>query len=155
MPTSNHHIALRVADAERAADFYEAAFGAKRSLEETVMIEGELAETTVGGPKGTKFRLAIVEFPDGGSAELFEFVEPARPTRPIDAWEGNVMHFAVQVDDVDAALERALAAGGKQIWPEVLDMSGLRIMYIHDLDGNVVELIDGTMADVVEMLSAP
>lgn len=153
MPTTcNHHIALRVADVERASDFYVEAFGAERSLDEPMRIEGEVAAMTVGGPPETKLAIQMLEFPDGGSVELFEFGEPAHPTGPVEAWKAAQMHFAIQVDDVDAALAKALAAGGEQIWPEVLEMGPLRIVYIEDRDGNVLELINSSMAEMVAFL---
>lgn len=148
--TSNHHLAIRVDDVEKAADFYENAFGANRMMQSFV-VEGDLGEMVAVGPKGTSMTILPIEFPDGGAMELFNFAEPAHPTKPIDAWQGTLMHFAIQVEDTDAALAAAEAAGGKRIWPEVLEMGPLRIVYIHDLDGNVIEIIDGTMADVIAL----
>jgi catechol 2,3-dioxygenase-like lactoylglutathione lyase family enzyme len=148
--TSNHHLAIRVDDVEKAADFYATAFGANRMMQSFV-VEGDLGEMVAVGPKGTSMTILPIEFPDGGAMELFNFSEPAHPTKPIDAWQGTLMHFAIQVEDTDAALEQAEAAGGKRIWPEVLEMGPLRIVYIHDLDGNVIEIIDGTMADVITL----
>lgn len=156
MPTtSNHHVALRVADVERAADFYAEVFGAARSLDAPMRIEGEVAAMTVAGPAETKLTIQMLEFPDGGSVELFEFGEPAHPTGPVDAWRAAQMHFAVQVDDVDETLARALAAGATQVWPEVLEMGPLRIVYIADGDGNVIELINSSMAEMVAFLREP
>jgi catechol 2,3-dioxygenase-like lactoylglutathione lyase family enzyme len=153
MPTtSNHHVALRVADVERASDFYVEVFGAARSLDEPMYIEGEVAEMTVSGPAGTKLTIQMLEFPDGGSVELFEFGEPVHPTAPIDAWRAAQMHFAIQVDDVEGTLAKALAAGAEQVWPEVLEMGPLRIVYIQDGDGNVIELINSSMGEMVTFL---
>jgi catechol 2,3-dioxygenase-like lactoylglutathione lyase family enzyme len=154
MPTtSNHHVAVRVADLEQSAKFYEAAFGATRAIDSFV-VDGDFGAMIAAGPKGTSMRILPIEFPDGGAIELFNFEEPQRPTAPIDAWEGTLMHFAIQVDDTDATLEKIEAAGGKRIWPEVLEMGKLRLVYVHDLDGNVVEVLDGSMDEVIELIRA-
>ena len=145
---ATHHVALRVSDLQRATDFYLAVFGAERSLDEPMAIEGEVAEMTVNGPAGTKMGIEMLAFPGGGAVELFRFEQPAYPTGPAKPWETGLMHFAVQVDDVDATLERALAAGAEKFWPEVYELGSLRITYILDPDGNVVELIDGSMAEM-------
>jgi catechol 2,3-dioxygenase-like lactoylglutathione lyase family enzyme len=154
MPAScNHHIALRVADVDRAVAFYRAAFGVTPLLAETMEIDGEVAEMTVNGPPGTKLAIQMLTFPAGGAVELFAFAEPSRPNLPIDPWEANLMHFAVQVEDVEEALGKAVAAGAEQIWPEVLEMDPLRIVYIRDLDGNVIELINESMETMAGVLN--
>lgn len=144
--TSNHHVGVRVEDVDRAANFYENVFGAIRMMPAFV-VDGDVAEMVAAGPKGTSMTLLPIEFPDGGAVELFHFSEPSQPTKPIPSWQGTLIHFAIQVDDTDVALAKVEAAGGKRMWPKVLDMGLVRIIYVHDLDGNVIEVIDGTMAD--------
>lgn len=60
------------------------------------------------------------------------------------------MHVAVHVADTDAALARVEAAGGTRMWPEVIARGSRRVIYVHDPDGNVLELIDRDMRETVE-----
>jgi catechol 2,3-dioxygenase-like lactoylglutathione lyase family enzyme len=150
MTSGNHHLAIRVADAEKAAVFYEKVFGASRMIG-AFEIDGEVGAMVSGGPEGTAMKILPISFDDGGAIELYEFKEPRLPTKPIDAWESTLMHYAIEVDDTDAALARVEEAGGKRFWPEVQEMGPLRIIYVHDLDGNVIEVIDGTMDAVIDL----
>jgi catechol 2,3-dioxygenase-like lactoylglutathione lyase family enzyme len=151
MASSNHHVGMRVSDLERAAKFYEDAFGATRMCD-AFGIDGELAEMVTVGPKGVAVKLLPMSFEQGGAIELFEFTEPRKPMVATHASEDNLMHYAIQVEDTDAALVRAEAAGATRIWPEVLPMGKLRIVYVTDPDGNVIEILDGTMDEVIELI---
>jgi catechol 2,3-dioxygenase-like lactoylglutathione lyase family enzyme len=152
VPAANHHVALRVADLDRAVRFYEEAFDA--TAEMRYDIDGDLAAMVSGGPPGTAMTAQSMTFDGGGAIELFQFRSPARATRPVDPWEETVLHFAIEVDDVDAALARAEAAGATSMWPEVLDMGGMKFVYLRDPDHNVIELIDGPMEKLIALTKA-
>jgi catechol 2,3-dioxygenase-like lactoylglutathione lyase family enzyme len=83
--------------------------------------------------------------------ELFEFREPRRPMRPPHATHGNILHVCVQVEDVEATLARAEMLGGRRLWPAIERWGTAQAIYVADPDGNVIELIDTPINDVVEM----
>jgi catechol 2,3-dioxygenase-like lactoylglutathione lyase family enzyme len=143
-----HHIALRVADMERAGQFYIDAFDAHWKTK-PALYEGEFAGIVMGGVPDCRFKVAIMGL-DTGVIELFEFLEPVVPTHTAPAPERGLLHFCIQVDDIHAALERVEAAGGKRHWPKPENVyAGVDVVYVTDPDGNVVELITGTIDEVV------
>jgi catechol 2,3-dioxygenase-like lactoylglutathione lyase family enzyme len=143
-----HHIALRVQNIERAAQFYVDAFDAHWMAKPSLYLD-EFAGIVMGGVEGCQFKVCILGM-DTGIIELFEFLEPVVQTSTAPAPERGLLHFCVQVDDVAAALERVEAAGGERHWPQVETVyPGIDVIYVTDPDGNVVELISGTMEQVV------
>jgi len=61
---------------------------------------------------------------------------------PIAALRAGVPHTAWTVDDLDAAHARAVEAGGRSVWaPRDTPEPGLRIAFVADPDGNLVELL--------------
>jgi len=118
-----HHIGLKAKDFEKSLRFYEA-------LGMTKVVEwGE-----------GKNHIAMLDLGDGGRIELFadggdEFSE-----------NGKWVHFAMRVEDVDAAYATALAAGAVSQTPpcEVpLDAQPapitIRIAFVKGPDGEVLE----------------
>lgn len=54
----------------------------------------------------------------------------------------GLAHIAFEVDDLDAAFAATTAAGGAEVWtPRPSPEAGRRMAFIHDLDGNLIELI--------------
>ena len=100
------HIAIFTRDMEESVAFYE-------------KIGGKLEKSAVRPtPDGDK-RLALVEF--GGF--LLELIQSPTPV-PMD--QGNIPHFAVYVDDVDAAAAAIRAAGVDTfLTPEKVVVPGL------------------------------
>jgi len=143
-----HHAGLLVEDIDRAARFYLDAFDG-RWLMRPVTLDGESAEQVMSGPPGTAFKLCLIALPRG-CVELFEFVGDARPAWVATPKSAAVPHVGVLVDDTDAALERVEAAGGKRCWDEVMQWGEGRVIYVEDLDANVLELIDVTVETVVK-----
>jgi len=83
-----HHIALKAVDFEASLKFYEAL--------------GMKFYTQWGEGDG---RIAMLDLGDGGILELFAGGAEGANT--------NYIHFAMKVDDVDAAYAAAIAAGAK------------------------------------------
>src|SRR3954469_8648748 len=147
---ANHHGGLRVADIDRAARFYVDAFGARfKTLPYT--IEPDFAEIVMDGPPGVTFQVCTLVFEGGGGIELFEFKHPVKPTAPIHATDGTIIHFGLQVDDVPAALEAVERAGGKRLWAEPNSWGTATVVYVLDPDGNVLELIDASIDEIAEL----
>lgn len=146
---AHHHPALRVSDLERAAQFYLEAFDG-HWVTRPFVLQGDFAEMVFGGPEGLAYRVCHVGF-DEGCVELFEFVEPVVPIEDIHPTRGNLLHFGVQVDDVPSALARVEAAGGRRIWPEVAIWGDASVIYVKDLDENVIELTDRSVGRIAEL----
>jgi lactoylglutathione lyase len=61
---------------------------------------------------------------------------------PISALRAGVGHPAWTGDDLDAAHERPVEAGGRSVWtPRDTYDHGLRVAFIADPHGNLVELL--------------
>jgi catechol 2,3-dioxygenase-like lactoylglutathione lyase family enzyme len=69
-------------------------------------------------------------------------VQPSAWDDPIAALRAGVPHTAWTVDDLDAAHARAVEEGGRSVWtPRDTPEPGLRIAFVADPDGNLVELL--------------
>lgn len=150
MAAVTHHIALRVDDLDRAARFYiDVLDGHYLTLPKEA--SGDLAETVMGGPPGTTFLACRLGF-DEGCIELFQFTGDAAPAWAKTPTRARVPHFGVLVRDIPETLRRIEAAGGAQLWPEVEHWGPASTMYASDPDGNVFELADMNLRDLVGVL---
>jgi glyoxylase I family protein len=146
-----HHVAVRVSDIERATRFYvEGLDGRVRTLPHPH--EGAFASIVMGGTPDARFKVNHIDIP-AGCVELFEFLEPVKPTGTFSPPDAAQLHFAIEVEDVAAALAQVEAAGGRRYWPEIADIGGGHsAIYVTDPDGNVIELIDVSPDDLIAHL---
>jgi catechol 2,3-dioxygenase-like lactoylglutathione lyase family enzyme len=142
-----HHVGLQVASIEAAAQFYIDSFDG-RWLTKPMLADDPKQGEVMDGPPETAYRHCKIGF-DRGAVELFEFVGPNRPAWATLGSKRRLPHFGMIVDDVDATLERVRAAGGKELWPAVTSWGDARNMYVADVDGNVIEVIDAPLEEVV------
>jgi glyoxylase I family protein len=142
--TRAQHLAVRVSDIERSTRFYVETFGGKRVLHPYVN-DRHFTEI-IFGVKDTEYVISFVEFPDGFGIELFQFVPDAHKTIGVPQPQASFMHFAVSVDDVEATLARAVAAGGESFGDPAGWAPGdpAKYAYLKDPDGNIIELNDAT-----------
>lgn len=117
-----HHIALRATDFEASLKFYQAL--------------GMKFYTQWGEGDG---RIAMLDLGDGGILELFAGA-------PADMKPGQYIHFAMKVDDVDAAYETALKIGAKpKSAPKVVPLASapvkltLNCGFVYGPDGEELE----------------
>jgi len=114
------HVCLKVADADRAAAWYRDQLG----FEDAWSFETDDQRN--------------VYVADGNGFELQLSEDDAVPDpQPGTAWD----HLAVEVEDVDAALERIDDHGVVQA-PTAVPAAGARVAFIADPDGHVVELVE-------------
>lgn len=131
-----HHLGIRVTDLRRSVEFYRA-LGAV-PITEPLEVDGRTLRTP-----GTA-RMVLLSFPAGNGVELFEFPDPPAPPDPA----ARVPHLGIEVTDVDDVLARAEAAGGKRLWRNPAQWGSVRVIYLRDPDGTVLELLDAPLAAV-------
>jgi lactoylglutathione lyase len=133
-----HHVGVSVSDLERSLAWYGEVLGFK---------PGYAFEVPQAGLRG---RFAVNE--DGVSIELIEksgarpgalLSEDGRPNPIVANGVLGYNHFALAVSDLDGTYARIIAAGGREVWdPRPSPEPGVRMAYLADPDGNLVELIE-------------
>jgi lactoylglutathione lyase len=130
------HVGISVADLGRAADWYCAALGLAREFEFEVPHAG--------------LRGAMLLSATGYRVELLERDGSARPG-PLPggpdeaALRRGFGHMCLDVPDVDAAHAALLAAGATdRMAPRASPEPGVRMAFVADPEGNLIELIDRT-----------
>ena len=120
------HVAIYTADMDQSIAFYEKIGGGLKN------------QASIQTPDGEK-KLALVDF-GGVTLELIQ-----APT-PMPLTEGNIPHFAVYVDDVDAAAADIRAAGvdtfltpRKKVLPNLF--GGLENWFFTGPSGEQIELL--------------
>jgi catechol 2,3-dioxygenase-like lactoylglutathione lyase family enzyme len=138
------HVSVTCASIERSLAFYRDGLGL--AVRERGAETDERIGAVVGLP-GARLRFADLALGDGGVVELLEYEAPAgRALRP-QPNDAGAAHVALVVDDLDGALRRLRDHGFESRSAPVLldDHDGrwrdVRIAYVDDPDGFVVELI--------------
>ncbi len=116
------HICLNVSDADCLAEWYKTELGFEDSWEFT-SDDGQTRNVYVADGNGFELQLSDTEGEDSFEAGT--------------AWD----HFAVKVDDVDAAFEE-IDHHGVVKEPGDQPAAGARTAFVEDPDGHVVELIE-------------
>jgi catechol 2,3-dioxygenase-like lactoylglutathione lyase family enzyme len=128
------HVGLSVADLDRERRFYAEAFGF-REQHPTAMPDAGI-------------RVSLLRGPGGGAVELTERrgSVPQRFATPLEgAGVQGYFHWALTVDDLDAALTTAVICGARVVSPPArAARPGVRFAYIADPEGNLVELLQHT-----------
>jgi catechol 2,3-dioxygenase-like lactoylglutathione lyase family enzyme len=117
---------LYVPDVARAVEFYESAFGFQRRF---VHESGTYAELQTGETTLSFASLSLAPSNIEGG------VTPSDLRQPPPAFE-----VAFSTADVDAAFARATSAGAVPASTPQLKPWGQTVAYVHDLNGNLVEL---------------
>ena len=113
------HVEIPVADLERAMRFYESVFGV--SFDRVVTLHGS--------------RMAHFPFEEGKDGAS---VSLAEGDVYVPTLNGAVVYFSV--DDIDAALARADAAGSEVLFPKSAVGAGTFVAEIRDSEGNRIAL---------------
>ena len=104
------HIGITVADLDLVAAFF---VGLGCEIEGRTFVEGEFVDTVIGIPN-SRSEIVMLRPPGGGTGlELSTFLRPDhRPGSP-DAMsnELGLRNLGFEVDDIEAVVERAAAAG--------------------------------------------
>lgn len=141
---SFHHIGLTVSDLERSIRFYRDLVGL--AVRERDEVKGGQVELLTG-VSGTKVRIADLDFGNGRTLELSQYLAP--PGRAINARpnDAGYTHVGIEVEDVDL-IYRRLAQAGVIFRSEPITLenagpfwTGARVVHALDPDGLTVELV--------------
>lgn len=127
-----HHAGVSVPDLDRSLKWYCAALG---------LTPGFRFEVPPIGLRGA-FALG-----DGGAGvELLELAGAAPGAAKTDPPLANAIHgfnhVCFHVTDLDAAYDRVIANGAVAVWePRESPEPGMRMAYVTDPDGNLIELV--------------
>lgn len=134
------HAAIVVTDMERALGFYRDLLGLKIVLD--AEREGEFFDKLLAMP-GVRMRVAMLEAPDAGRIELFEFLShPAWVRHPEEKREAGCWHVALSVADIDRTYQRLLERGVRFNCPPQVSPDGYgKVTYCYDPDGATIELV--------------
>lgn len=140
-----HHVALLTADFDRMLAFYRDVVGGElvheREWDEAKGDDLELLSRVTGIPGRPRLRSAILRL---GNAflEIQQYLEPAgradveeRPPQ-----DPGIRHFALDVVDIEAEVERLAAAGMRFVGPVQQPGGRIKSIYGRDPDGNIVEV---------------
>jgi catechol 2,3-dioxygenase-like lactoylglutathione lyase family enzyme len=146
------HVGITVPNIEEASEFFIGAFGAEvifamdthRDTSDPDVLAGEQAK--LGTRPGARWtRTLVLRVGEGPSIELFEYEDAARlqPPTPSDL---GIQHFGVYVDDMEAACERVVAAGGTlldgpTLLPDLESGPGNQWLYTRAPWGGIIELV--------------
>lgn len=139
------HTNLVAKDWRRLARFYEQVFGCTPVPPERDLSERWLEDAT--GVPGAHIRGMHLRLPgyggDGPTLEVFQY-DPQAKRPETAANRPGFDHIAFAVDDVEAACEAVLAAGGgilgEIVSVEVAGAGGITFAYLTDPEGNIVEV---------------
>ena len=141
-----HHIALAVADLERALRFYTETLGLRATLR--MQIAGASFERLLRFPPGTTGQVAFVQGPPRvGQIELIQWSRPdGAPAATRPAADGSSPLLSFSVTEPLSEWHARLTAAGAPCWSEPIELElpgyGLIEAFIaEDPDGHVVELV--------------
>jgi catechol 2,3-dioxygenase-like lactoylglutathione lyase family enzyme len=145
IPARYVHTNLIARDWRRLADFYQTVFGCVPVLPERDLA-GEWLERGSGVP-GARLQGMHLRLPGGGESgptlEIFQYSETLDAPPP-PANRVGFGHIAFAVEDVEAARDAVLAAGGSAVGTvESVVIAGaykITWCYVRDPEGNIVEL---------------
>ncbi|WP_068089262.1 lactoylglutathione lyase family protein [Polycladidibacter stylochi] len=142
------HIGISVMDLDRAVDFYSSVLGWYVIMPPTEVVEepsaiGDMC-SDVFGPGWKRFRIAHLSTGDRIGVELFEFDNKQERENNFEYWKTGVFHFCIQDPNLEALVEKIVAAGGKKRMPKPRyyypGEKPYRMIYMEDPFGNILEI---------------
>jgi len=139
------HTNIVAEDWRKLADFYQQVLGCNPVPPERAS-SGKWVERSTGVPDAEVrgIHLRLPGFGDGGpTLEIFEYNRAEkRPETAIN--RPGFAHLAFEVDDVEAARDEVLAAGGgcvgDLVTAEITNAGTITFVYMTDPEGNIIEL---------------
>lgn len=138
-----HHVALSVADAEKSLHFYVEALG--MSVLYDVYLKRDKDLESVVGMNDVSARTMMLQAGEGTLVEIWQYDNPRGRALPDDFQPADIgiTHFAVCVEDVEAAYEQITRLGYRaHTTPKDLKLN--TATYIRGPDNEVIELLQLT-----------
>ncbi len=144
------HAGLIVLDSDKAKEFYGTLFGGQLLSADSPWLKGDFYDSAVGG-HGNILRFFNESYGDAGPPrsspylELVEFQNRKKPVEPYRITDIGVGYVGFQVQNLDAFLKRAQAAGARLVSKSgiVTLPDGARAVIVRDPDvGMFVELFE-------------
>ncbi len=140
------HTNIVAEDWQRLARFYQQVFGCK-PLPPKRQHAGQWLADVTGIPnaalEGIHLRLPGYNGDNSPTLEIFQYHHAAERPQPA-ANRPGFAHIAFAVDDVEAARQAVLAAGGGELGqPVTVEIAGagrITLIYMTDPEGNIIEL---------------
>ena len=137
MSLNAHHYGVTVSDMEEAVDFYAETLG----LEVVDRFrESDEAFNEAVGTAGVEAELLFMDA-GGCLVELLEYVPTGDDVTGASSNDVGASHFCLEVDDVFEWYESLDDSVEFVSEPKTIS-NGATIVYMHDPDGNVVELVE-------------
>lgn len=142
------HTGICVSDLERSIQFYRDVLGFELSRVEPPK---STRERKLGVP-GAVIQIAIMNYGQGNSLELIQYLEPATPNTygaPVNAL--GQIHISFQVDNLEREIERMAKLGVEFVGGNDYEVNadgplkGWKWVYFKDPDGTNLELIEGQL----------
>jgi catechol 2,3-dioxygenase-like lactoylglutathione lyase family enzyme len=132
-----HHTCISVADIDATAEWYQRALGFE--TERAFQIPSGARVALLASPGGARVELTEL----GGGRDGNQWNDP-----PKSLEAHGLTHIAFEVEDLDGAFEAAVAHGAAAVWEPRDGMGGMRMAFLHDNEGNLVELLSLTGASI-------
>jgi catechol 2,3-dioxygenase-like lactoylglutathione lyase family enzyme len=131
--TKLHHVGLSVRDLDRMSAWYREAFGFEVVFPfEIPTMRGAM----MSAPSGVRVELLERKGSGGGIGGL----QPDEALLTL-GWG----HIALDVIDLDGEYARLLESGAGPVWdPRQSPEPGVRMAFVHDAEGNLIELLERT-----------
>lgn len=152
-PRGINHLGITVPDIEAATLFFKQGLGALWCYDgltsEDTPREGELLERQLGLPKGSKIiRQRMLRIGNGPGLELFE-IQSETQRYPLKLSDYGINHLSLYCDDIEGALARLIAAGGK-----AYDKPHNNSRY-EDSEGSLSIYVESPWGMLIELQSIP
>ncbi|MFC2035077.1 VOC family protein [Chloroflexota bacterium] len=139
------HTNVIARDWNKLTQFYQQVFGCI-PLFPSKDYEGQWIEDATGVP-GAKIRGIQLQLPgygdNGPTLEILQYTNQERPMKPA-ANRPGFQHIAFSVDDVEAAQDAVIAAGGGMLGKiasvDIPEVGRATLVYLTDPEGNIIEL---------------
>lgn len=145
-----HHYGVTVSDMETVLPFYQETLGldlVSRGHVEGGSEDSDKFEDFVGVDGEVDVEVVFLDA-GGCQVELLQYNSPAgEDAHGASNNDPGASHFCLEVEDIDAVYDDLRGDGVDFVHEPVTLSKGVRVAYMHDPEGNVVELSDRSRMD--------
>jgi catechol 2,3-dioxygenase-like lactoylglutathione lyase family enzyme len=145
-----HHYGVTVSDLEETLPFYRDTLGLElvsRGHVERGSADSETFEDFVGVDGTVDVEVVFLDA-GGCQVELLQYHSPeGEDAHGASNNDPGASHFCLEVEDIDAVYDDLRADGVEFVSEPVTLSKGVRVAYMYDPEGNIVELSDRSRMD--------